>query len=265
MRFQLEYKCFGDSSKQAIFMIPGWAMPKESMQPLAEALSEHFYVVLADLPGITNNSDSVQLTGLGINYDIDALTEQLLEIAPDSSWWLGWSLGGTIAAYVAARRSSRVKGLITIASSPCFVKKEDWVMGMDDAVFDDFSQKVDDSPEEGLRRFISLQTKGAKEPRALQKQLIECVNPEAFNGLALNGALRLLKNLDVRREYSLLGCPNLHIYGRNDVLVSSSVLSDLTQKSEMHKIAIMDDCAHQPFLEKLQKSKDLIEQFIYAS
>jgi len=246
-------------------MIPGWAMPKESMQPLAEMLSEHFYVVLVDLPGITSNSNSRQLTGLGINYDIDALTEQLLEVAPDSSWWIGWSLGGVIATYVAARRSSRVKGLITIASSPCFVKKEDWSLGMDSALFDDFSQKVDDSPEEGLRRFISLQTKGAKESRTLQKQLIEYVNSETFNGLALNGALRLLKNLDVRREYSLLDCPNLHIYGQKDVLVSSSVLSDLTQKAAMQKITIVDGCAHQPFLEQPQKSKSLIEQFIHDS
>ncbi len=263
MRFQLEYKCFGDSDKQAIFMIPGWAMPKESMQPLAEALSENFYVVLAGLPGITSDSNSMQLTRLGMNYDIDALTEQLLEIAPESSWWLGWSLGGIIATYVAARRSSRVKGLITIASSPCFVQKADWFLGMDTSAFDDFSQTVNVSPELALRRFISLQSKGAADSRRLQKQLIKCVNPEAFNRLALTGALRLLKSLDVRREYELLDCPNLHLYGRNDVLVPASVLSDLNQVSAMQKVEILDDCAHQPFLEHLQQSNGLIKRFIH--
>ncbi|MCZ2723284.1 alpha/beta fold hydrolase [Marinomonas sp. 15G1-11] len=265
MRFQLEYICLGEQDNQAIFMIPGWGMPKESMLPLATALSEQFYVVLVDLPGITANSNSLQLSRLGINYDIDVLTEQFLEIAPESSWWLGWSLGGAIATYVAARRSSRVKGLITLATSPCFVKRNDWALGMDLPTFDEFSQLVHTSPELGLRRFISLQTKGAQHSRLLQKQLIEYVNPEAFNGLALDGGLRLLRNLDVRREYALLDCRNLHLYGQEDILVPFKVLSKLHQISDKQKIEVIEGCSHQPFLEQPEKSKNIIEQFIYGT
>lgn len=264
MRFRLEYSCLGELGNQAIFMIPGWGMPKESMLPLATSLSKRFYVVLVDLPGITSNSDSLQLTRLGMNYDIDVLTEQFLEIAPDSSWWIGWSLGGMIATYVAARRSSRVKGLITFASSPCFVKQDGWLSGMDESSFNDFAKLVHESPDLGLRRFITLQSKGASASRALQKQLVEYVNPEAFNGLALDCGLRLLKSLDVRREYSLLDCPNLHIYGKQDTLVPYDVLSELTQISDKQRIEVIDECSHQPFLEKADKSKDLIEQFIYG-
>jgi pimeloyl-[acyl-carrier protein] methyl ester esterase len=264
MRFQLEYSCLGERSNQAIFMIPGWGMPKESMLPFAEALSKKFYIVLVDLPGITSNSDSLQLTLLGMNYDIDVLTEQFLEIAPDSSWWIGWSLGGMIATYVAARRSSRVKGLITFSSSPCFVRQDEWPTGMDESSFNNFAKLVHESPDTALRRFIALQSKGANDSRVLQKQLIEYVNPEAFNGLALDGGLRLLKNLDVRREFALLDCPNLHIYGKQDALVPYDVLSELDQISGKQRVEVIDGCSHQPFLEKVEKSKDLIEQFIYG-
>ena len=264
MRFRLQYTCYGDVSQQAIFMIPGWAMPQESMQGLAQKLSKKFYVVLVSLPGIRQQTTESQPLDLGVNYDIDALTEQLLEIAPKSSWWLGWSLGGMIATYVAARRSSRVKGLITMATTPSFTQRENWPHAMTLADFDAFAQLVNDAPSMALKRFTLMQTKGNPQARPLQKRLQTYISPLVLNGLALNSGLRLLKSLDVRRELQLLDCPNLHLIGREDALVPVEAWSQQENNNSLQSLHIFDECAHQPFLEQPELTVELIEQYIDA-
>lgn len=265
MRTRLDYQCLGDADLPSIMMVPGWAMPKETMLSLAVELSHSFYVTLVDLPGISSNNDSVQLTRLGMNYDIDALSEQLIEIAPASSWWIGWSLGGMIATYIAARRSSAVEGLITFATSPSFVVRSDWPYGMPSSEFDAFSALVSESPAESLRRFIGLQSKGAKSPRSIMKSLQHHICPDAFNGLALEGGLRLLNSLDLRREFELLDCPNLHILGRDDALVMADFADKINQISGLDRHHVIENCAHQPFLEYPELCLDMINHFIDAS
>jgi pimeloyl-[acyl-carrier protein] methyl ester esterase len=116
MRAPIEKESFGDASNPAIFMVSGWAMPKEVMRDFALRLSQRFYVVVANLPGISLDEQWITRSRIGPNYDIDALSEQLIDVAPKEAWWIGWSLGGMLSVYVAARRSSCFEGLITLSS-----------------------------------------------------------------------------------------------------------------------------------------------------
>ncbi|MEO9655736.1 alpha/beta fold hydrolase [Marinomonas sp.] len=265
MRSRIETEALGNIQNPAIFMVSGWAMPKEVMRPFALALSQKYYVVLANLPGISNDESWVDRSRTGMNYDIDALTEQLIDVAPDEAWWLGWSLGGMISAYVAARRSSCVNGLITIASLPSFVEREGWQYGMSIETFDEFVGSVKAAPKQSLKRFLGLQTLGAQDPKNLMKTLAQAIPMESLNPTALVGGLRLLKGLDVRREWSLLNVPSLHILGANDTLVSKVALEDYTVDQPIQKNVILADCAHQPFIEYPQLCVQEIENFIDAN
>ncbi|MCV2401404.1 alpha/beta fold hydrolase [Marinomonas sp. C2222] len=265
MRARIETESFGDASNPAIFMVSGWAMPKEVMHGFANALKKRFYVVVANLPGISLSEGWIARSRIGTNYDIDALTEQLIEAAPKGAWWLGWSLGGMISVYVAARRSSCVQGVITLSTSPSFVQRDDWPHGMPLTDFDVFSALVESKPEQGLKRFVMLQAKGAEKERELVRSLQSLLPMKTLNSPALIGGLRLLKNLDVRREWSLLDMPNLHLLGEKDGLVSAKV-------AELDKIAnpfqhcyVFPNCAHQPFLEYQEECVHQIETFIDAN
>lgn len=262
MRAPIETETFGDSSNQAIFMVSTWAMPKEVMHDFALRLSERFYVVLANLPGISLDEQWIVRSRIGPNYDIDALSEQLIAIAPKRAWWIGWSLGGMISVYIAARRSSCVEGVITLSALPSFVQREGWpnAMSLDD--FEEFASLVKDAPEKGLKRFVMLQSKGAEDVASLADRLCSFLPITTLNPAALTGGLRLLKSLDVRRELSVLDLPNLHILGGKDVLIPTQELGAQSYVNPLQEIAVLSDCAHQPFLENENECVRYVEHFI---
>lgn len=265
MRARIETEAFGDPSYQAIFIVLGWAMPKEVMHAFAQRLSQRFYVVLANLPGISLDEHWISRSGIGPNYDIDALSEQLIDVAPKGSWWIGWSLGGMISTYVAARRSSCVRGLITLSASPSFVTREEYSNGISLADFDAFAALVENAPRHGLRRFVMLQAKGAKGERSLAKQLQSFVSIKTFSRAALIGGLRLLKSLDIRREWSVLDLPNLHLSGAKDVLVSAQSLEQQADINPLQQRVVLPNCTHPLFLEDEDACVCYIENFIDAN
>lgn len=265
MRARIETEAFGNLSNQAIFMVSGWAMPKEVMRSFALRLSQRFYVVMANLPSVSLDEQWISRSRIGPNYDIAALSEQLIEVAPKEAWWIGWSLGGMVSAYVAARRSSCVLGLITLSSSPSFIKREGWEEAMSVEDFDAFVSLVEQSPEEGLKRFVMLQAKGSGNERALVKHLQAFLPVKTLSRPALIGGLRLLRSLDVRREWSLLDLPNLHILGGKDALVSSKSLEQQTDVNPLQQCVVLSNCAHQPFLEDEEACVRHVENFIDAN
>lgn len=261
MRTPIETEAFGDPSNPAIFFVPGWAMPKEVFHSVAQALSQNYYVVLANLPGISVDPDWHKRNRFGPNYDIDALAEQLIRAAPKPCWWIGWSLGGMIASYIAARRSSCVEGVITVGSAPKFVANESWGVGMAQATFEQFAEVVRQSPEKGYRRFLSIQTQGCQDEKATLKQLASILPKELVDPEALNRGLALLSHLDVRRELELLDVPNLHVFGAQDALVAADMVNFLPSNL-MQTAVTLPECAHQPFIEDEPQFVALVQQYI---
>ncbi|ADZ92465.1 alpha/beta fold hydrolase [Marinomonas mediterranea] len=265
MRTPIETQSFGNSENLAVFIVSGWAMPKEIFNEFAERLSERFYVVVASLPGVTCSEEWRRKNRIGPNYDVDALTEQLIRVAPSNAWWLGWSLGGMVSTYVAARRSSCVQGLITLASAPSFVEREGWSCGMPLKEFDLFQSLVQKDAKKGLKRFVSLQASGAKDERALTKAIRSIQNEELIDEAALTGGLYLLKSLDVRRELALLDLPNAHFYGKQDALVNFASLGAQLPHNELQTVEFIDDSAHQPFMECSELFLERVTAFIDAN
>jgi pimeloyl-[acyl-carrier protein] methyl ester esterase len=99
---------------QDIVLLHGWGVNSAVFEPLKQALSE-YRVHYVDLPGF-GNSDPIE----GDIHDwVAALATQL----PDNAIWLGWSLGGLVATQVALTFPTKIKALITVASSPCFMAR----------------------------------------------------------------------------------------------------------------------------------------------
>lgn len=263
MRTPIETEAFGDPTSPAIFMVPGWAMPKEVFHDVARLLSENFYVVLANLPGVSVDPNWHKRNRFGPNYDIDALAEQLIRAAPKPCWWLGWSLGGMVANYIAARRSSCANGVISVASAPKFVASDDWPMGMSEDAYSQFFGLVKAFPEKGFRRFLSLQAQGAKDPKGLAKHLLELQPKELIDPEALVRGLALLETLDVRREIALLDRPNLHVFGAQDALVETPNVVQAFPSNPLQTVLTLPELAHQPFLEDPSQFVALITQYIH--
>jgi pimeloyl-[acyl-carrier protein] methyl ester esterase len=109
-----------DGQRPVLVLLHGWAMSSAVWTCLLPALAEHYRLELIDLPGHGRNA------GLAME-GIEGCVDYLDRILPESAHLLGWSLGGLIALRFAQRLPDRVAGLSLVASSPCFVGKEDWV------------------------------------------------------------------------------------------------------------------------------------------
>lgn len=117
-----------------LVMLHGWGVNSTVFTPLYESLSQ-YRVHYVDLPGF-GLSQSVE-------GDIGAWVDILVQSLPANAIWAGWSLGGLVATQAALSYPSYIKGLITIASSPCFMAREDkaWP-GIPPHVLSQFSEQL---------------------------------------------------------------------------------------------------------------------------
>ena len=262
MRTPIETQAFGSPSAPALYFVSGWAMPASLSMGFIRCLSHHFHVVVANLPGVTSDEQWFKRNRFGPNYDIEALTEQLIRSAPKPCWWIGWSLGGEIATYVAARRSSCVEGLITIASTPKFTTSADWPLGVAPEVLASFADLARTNPVKAVSRFLLQQTQGIAGGKELAKQLQSGIPSELIDKEALYRGLDLLASLDVRRELELVDVPVLQVFGERDQLVDGSAGASILEKNALIKRYVVDQCGHQPHIESPSQVATLIQQFI---
>lgn len=236
---------------QDIFLIHGWGVHSGIWQAFADRLAASFRVTMVDLPGFGHSS----LTGA-----IDD-GSRLLAVAPANAIWLGWSMGGVIATYLAATEPTRIKALITLASSPYFMEETTWP-GMSPALLENFASMLTQDYAATLERFLLLQCLGVPQPkqlvRTIQASLAQAPMPSTR---ALLSGLTLLKNLDARPLLSQITCPALHIFGRLDRLVPSKVADHLAQWGSKGTVEIISGAGHTPFLSHADLCIPMITQF----
>lgn len=191
--------------RDQLILLPGWAFGPAALQPLCEALREQtpdLDVIIEPLPELA---------------DAEAWLDELDARLATDSWLAGWSLGGMLATQLAARRVDNCRGLITIASNPCFRARSQWPEAMAADIFDAFHEAFRIDPDETLKRFCMLCSRGGFDPRTLARQLQ--VSQSQSSVAALNAGLQLLAQLDGRDALHGYFGPQLHLFAGNDALV----------------------------------------------
>ncbi|MCQ4256954.1 alpha/beta fold hydrolase [Pseudomonas stutzeri] len=199
--------------RDQLILLPGWAFGLAALQPLCEALTElapDIDVVIEPLPELER---------------ADAWLDELDQRLPRDSWLAGWSLGGMLAAQLAARRLDSCRGLMTIASNPCFRARPQWPEAMASDIFDSFHEAFRLDSEETLKRFRSLCSRGGYDPRTLARQLE--VSQSDLPAPVLDAGLQLLAELDGRGALHGYFGPQLHLFAGNDSLVPASACGAL--------------------------------------
>lgn len=231
---------------ERLVLLPGWSYPAALLEPLAAALHSQagrLRVKLAELPA---------------RDDPHAWLDELDARLPDDCWLGGWSLGGMLAAELAARRGAGCRGLITLASNACFVRRDDWPCAMPAEQFADFREGVAQAPAAALKRFDLLVVRGADEPRALARRLAA---RDAANADLLAG-LDCLARLDLRAGLGGWSGPRLHLLGGRDALVPRQAARALGDRLPGARIELLDDASHALPLSHAERAAALIHAFI---
>ncbi|RTZ14604.1 pimeloyl-[acyl-carrier protein] methyl ester esterase [Vibrio aquaticus] len=241
-------------SGQNIVLVHGWGMNGAVWQQTVDDLSQHYCVHVVDLPGF-GHSHQTSFSNMS------ELANQVLQQAPKSAIWLGWSLGGLVATHIALNFPERVTKLITVASSPKFSADRPW-RGIQPAVLSNFTEQLVEDFQLTIERFMALQAMGSPSARQDVKQLKKAVlSRPTPNPTSLLAGLNLLADIDYRAELEQLTMPMLRLYGRLDGLVPVKVASDVDKLHPDSESFTFTASSHAPFMTEFDGFCEKVRQF----
>lgn len=237
-----------------LVLLHGWGMHAGVWDGVRGDLAKDFRVHLVDLPGY-GQSDSCT------PYMLSELARTVANAVPKSVCVCGWSLGAQVALRWALDFHKQVQRLVLVAATPCFVRVADWPSEIEARVLQQFAADLQCNVRSTLKRFASLQTRGAKNARRysawLCKRLFTAADPEV-----LQAGLRMLLDTDLRQEIREIKQPVLLLHGEKDRLVPVTSAHWLKQHLSRARLVTFKDCAHAPFLAQEEKFVKQVLEFL---
>jgi pimeloyl-[acyl-carrier protein] methyl ester esterase len=223
-----------------LVLLHGWGTHPVIWEPLSKPLSKSWHIINLPLPGYAG-AETVA------NYGIDELAEALVERVPEKSVVMGWSLGGMVAMRLAYRWPGKVRHLVLIGSTPCFVARSDWPYGVAPDVFEGFAQNLTQDYEGTLRRFLALQAQGTESMREVLRELrIRLLALPRASDATLQGGLNILQEADLRQGLPSISATIIH--GTGDRLAPLGAAYWLTDQFANAQLFEVRDAGHAPFL-----------------
>ncbi|UNP88391.1 pimeloyl-ACP methyl ester esterase BioH [Aeromonas encheleia] len=240
-----------------LVLLHGWGMNGAVWHGIAQQLADHYRVHLVDLPGFGNSP-----LNDGSDYSLPWLAEQVAGVLPERCHLLGWSLGGLVASQLALTLPERCQGLITVASSPCFMARDEWP-GIAPKVLAGFNQMLAGDFKQTIERFLAIQAMGSEHARDDIRQLRHWLAERPAPQLAaLEAGLGLLADVDLRDELTTLSLPWLRIYGRLDSLVPKAAIPLLDERYPHSRSLVLDKASHAPFISHPAQFIAMVREFI---
>lgn len=243
---------------EPLVLIHGWGMNSAVWTPVIKRLSATHRLYLIDLPGMGQSKPVYP-------YTLDRLAQAVADLIPGVSNVLGWSLGGLVAQHLALTQPERVEKLILVSSNPCFVRRTGWAHGIDAKHFEQFNAKFALDFSNTLLHFLTLQCMHAKDTRATVRQLRTAfANKPMPMQSALNDALHILLETDLREESGRLFQPALMIHGDRDTLAPVSAAHWQAMQMQRAQLRVIAGAAHAPFLSHTDAFLETLHTFLNA-
>ena len=237
-----------------LVLLHGWGLHSGVWDGVRGDLANCFRVHLVDLPGYGQSTACTP-------YMPTELACTVAKAVPQAVCVCGWSLGAQVALRWALDFPEQVKRLVLVAATPRFVRAAGWPSGIEARVLQEFAADLQRNVRSTLKRFVSLQTRGAKDARRqsawLCKRLFAAANLEV-----LQAGLQILLDTDLRQEMCEVKQPALLLHGKRDELVPVTSARWLKRHLARAKLEVFEDCGHAPFLAQDGKFVKLISEFL---
>lgn len=207
-----------------VTLLHGWGMNSSCWENLLNGRGDDQFIPV-DLPGHGKRLDE------RLPDSLDGVAKDMLAQAPGESIWCGWSLGAHVALRAAAIAPERIRALVLVAPTPCFVEKADWSYGMPKNTFQDFYTTVETNTVASLKRFSLLMFEGCENARQKGRSFFDRLQehglPDTTNLLT---GLELLNHTDLRSQLAAVEQPVYLIAGIHDSICPISASRWLNQE-----------------------------------
>lgn len=239
-----------------LVLLHGWALHGGMWGPWLDRLAQRARLHLVDLPG---HGRSPWQTDIG---SIGELARVVSPCVPQGAAVLGWSLGGMVALELARQRAD-LAALVLVATTPCFLAREDWSAGMNPQVLQGFAAGLAGDYRRTINNFLALQTWGderaAEALRSLRAHLAEHGEPDPR---ALAAGLQLLRDADLRPQLAQVALPTLVLAGEHDRITPSAAGRELAAALPSARFVEIAKAGHAPFLSHAEAVRDVVESFL---
>jgi pimeloyl-[acyl-carrier protein] methyl ester esterase len=239
-----------------LVLVHGWGLNGGIWDTLVPLLEPGFRVTRVDLPGHGRSAWQG-------DEDLDGLARAVLECVPERAAWLGWSLGGLVAARAALVSPARIERLVLVAVTPSFVSRPGWPTAMASEVFAAFATDLQRDYRRTLQRFLALQVRGSDAAdvvlRELRARLLQHGQPVPE---ALMAGLDILRTTDLRARFADIACPVLLLTGTRDTLVPAAAAQPAADLLPNARVEFIDGAAHAPFLARTAVVAGIIGDFL---
>ncbi len=211
---------------------------------------------------------AVDMPGYGVNQThrgaqtLEELCQAVNEVIPSSVILVGWSLGGQAAIEFASLFPEKVKKLILISTSPCFIKKEDWVHGVDPNTVISMMQALRKNKEKTMMRFFTRLAMGAANENEDLIKLKEMKTNRPLTVNVLEAGLEMLLKEDQRKVFKVLKPPVYMCFGKGDSLVDAHLVGACKELNPGISTCLIDGAGHAPFLFAPKQTSDWIKQIM---
>jgi pimeloyl-[acyl-carrier protein] methyl ester esterase len=238
-----------------LLLIHGWGFNNQIWRNFIPHIEGLWRVTCIDLPGYSSSENkNVPSFDQG---SIDQIVNSINSDIPENATILAWSLGGTVALKLAHSRND-IKALVLIASSPCFLNKQDWQHGVEPEDFNRLVSQLGKDKIKTLQTFAGLVAMGEEHPRQTIKELNEHLVSNVPEQETLMSGLEILRNEDLRQALVEVHCPIDIIFGENDTLVKRSTGQALQDVCPGVRTIEISETGHAPFISRPQETADAL-------
>jgi len=240
-----------------LFLVHGWCLHSGVWGSILPELAHSYRVTQVDLPGHGRSRE------LSMPATLPELAQMLLEVAPQSSAWLGWSLGGLACLRAAADFPGRLRALVLVSTTPSFIIAADWPHAMPLEQLQVLVTELRDDYQKTVQRFLALQVRGDATAHTTLRQLRTTFFAAGKPSPAdLEQGLILLRDSNLRAELARINLPTLIITGEYDRLISVQAGQFLAAAIRGAHYLVIPKAAHAPFLSSPVEFIFVLKQFL---
>ena len=201
--------------KRNLVLLHGWGVNSRVWDSVLPSLIETFEVTTLDLPGYGSLTHELP------DANLDSLATSVLDRAPASAIWCGWSLGGMVAMSAAVQQPDRFEKLVLVCSTPKFMQDDQWAHGSSEVAMQNLSAQFESNYAKALARFFLLQLGTAPDARSRSRELAQDVLKDpAPSWQTLEAGLNLLRHTDLRPSLPKIKTETHVMVGTEDRVIS---------------------------------------------